>query len=206
MQEKYDITNQKFGRLLVLERDTSTTDKRNSKWICRCDCGNIVSVARCSLVSGHSKSCGCTHFETHNQTHGMSKTHIFKLWFAMKRRCNPKTQTKKNKCYKGISVCDEWESDFMSFYTWSMANGCKEGLSIDRIDNSKGYSPSNCRWIPIAEQQRNKTNNVKIMYEGKEVLLIELCRKLNFPYKKAHRRYSVLKNKNAEISAEKIFF
>ena len=208
MQKKYDITSQKFGRLLVLERDITSIGQRNSKWICKCDCGNIVSVVRCSLVSGHTKSCGCSHYETHNQTHGMTRTPIYKIWLSMRYRCKSNNKNKKNECYRKnqITVCEQWQNDFTSFYNWAMANGYQDGLSIDRIDNLKGYSPQNCRWITLLEQQRNKTNNVKIIYNGEEILLIDLCRKLNFPYKKAHRRFMKLKRKNLDININKIFF
>ena len=77
----------------------------------------------------------------------------------------------------------------MAFYNWSLDNGYNDSLTIDRIDNSKGYSPENCRWVTKEEQQRNKTNNVYVEYNGEQYCLRNLCTMLNFPYKTAHRRY-----------------
>ena len=74
-------------------------------------------------------------------------------------------------CYggRGITVCNEWlnkENGLMNFYTWSMANGYKEGLSIDRKDVNKEYSPDNCKWSTDLEQARNKTVTVWLTYAG----------------------------------------
>jgi hypothetical protein len=125
----------------------------------------------------------------------------------MRGRCR-KSYGKDTKVYQGrnITVCDEWDKDFMSFYNWSMANGYSENLTIDRIDNDKGYCPENCRWITNAEQQLNKRNTVKVVYNGEEIPLVELCRRLNFEYKLAHARYIKMKKKGLPIQIEKIFF
>jgi hypothetical protein len=57
---------------------------------------------------------------------------------------------------RGIFICDKWKVNFQAFYDWAMANGYDENLTIDRIDNNKGYSPDNCRWVTMAEQNKNK--------------------------------------------------
>lgn len=125
----------------------------------------------------------------------------------MRCRCRH-SYGKDIKVYQGrnITVCDEWNKDFMSFYNWSMENGYNDNLTIDRIDNENGYSPENCRWITNAEQQLNKRNTVKVLYNGEEIPLVELCRKLNFNYKLAHARYIRMKKKGLPIQIEKIFF
>lgn len=72
-------------------------------------------------------------------------------------RCdNPKN--KKYHLYggRGITVCEEWKNSFPAFHEWAIANGYSDELSIDRIDNDKGYSPDNCRWATITEQNRNR--------------------------------------------------
>lgn len=91
-----------------------------------------------------------------NSKHGMAHTRIYKVWADMKSRCMCKT----NKWYpnyggRGITVCDEWMS-FEHFYEWAMTNGYSASLTIDRIDNDKGYSPDNCRWATQHEQSMNK--------------------------------------------------
>jgi hypothetical protein len=123
----------------------------------------------------------------------------------MRRRCRSKTdKSAKSYYFKNITVCDEWDRDFMNFYNWSMENGYNDDLTIDRIDNSKGYCPENCRWITNSDQQRNKTNNVHVLYDGKDWCLRTLCTELGFPYKLAHRRYTRAKSKGITISADEL--
>ena len=75
----------------------------------------------------------------------------------MKTRCyNPKFIYYNNYGGRGIKICDEWLNDFGKFYDWTINNGYKEGLTIDRINNDGNYEPSNCRWITRAEQNRNQ--------------------------------------------------
>ncbi|AEQ34392.1 HNH endonuclease [Bacillus phage Bastille] len=93
------------------------------------------------------------------KSHGMSNTRIHTIWKNMKQRCyNPK----RNKYHlyggKGIRVCEDWH-DFIPFYEWSMGNGYKEGLTIDRIDSDKDYEPSNCRWVTDTENGRRAVEN-----------------------------------------------
>ena len=79
---------------------------------------------------------------------------------------------------RGISVCDEWTESFENFYSWSIDNGYEKGLSIERIDNDKGYSPDNCRFIPLCEQGKNRRSSKMIMYNGKTQCLYDWCREL----------------------------
>jgi hypothetical protein len=113
----------------------------------------------------------------------MNNTRLYSIWGSMKSRCN-NSKLSIYKIYggRGITVCDEWAKDFMNFYNWSMANGYQDNLTIDRIDNDKGYSPDNCRWVTMREQQNNRKNNRKIMYENKEYTVSKLSEKLNIPY------------------------
>lgn len=99
--------------------------------------------------------------------HGSSRTRLYSIWFGMKRRCQD-PRSKDFACYeaKGIKVCKEWNNDFSSFKAWSLIHGYSEKLSIDRIDNSKGYSPENCRWATMKEQQNNRSSNRFVTYNG----------------------------------------
>lgn len=102
-----------------------------------------------------------------NYKHGMRHTRIYIIWRAMRQRCNnPHTINYKNYGGKGVRVCDEWNNDFMSFYNWSVENGYNDTLTIDRINASGNYEPSNCRWITQKEQQNNRTNNHRILFNG----------------------------------------
>lgn len=75
----------------------------------------------------------------------------------MKIRCyDDKCKDYKHYGGRGITVCDEWLNGFQAFYDWAMSHGYADNLSIDRIDNEKGYSPDNCRWVTASEQNKNR--------------------------------------------------
>lgn len=205
---KHDITGKTFGYWTVLHRDKPHKGKQNSYWICQCACGAVRSVNRSTLVNGRSQSCGCKPSDNRkgiNKTHGMSKTRIYHEWLSMRRRCSsPNIKCASSYFEKGITVCDEWKDDFCAFHEWALENGYNDNLTIDRIDNSIGYSPSNCRWISFEAQQSNKTNNVYIDYNGEKWCLRTLCNHIGFPYKTAHRRYMRAKRAGKPILAEKL--
>lgn len=99
--------------------------------------------------------------------HGMRNTRMYGVWLNMKERCyNPKHRYFSHYGGKGIEVCNEWRVDFLSFYKWATANGYADNLTIDRIDGNKNYSPENCRWITIQEQQNNRCNNFNVEING----------------------------------------
>lgn len=113
--------------------------------------------------------------------------HVFR---DMKDRCyNPNRKDYKWYGAKGIKICDEWlngervkggrtTKGYLVFQEWALSHGFSESLTIDRIDPSKDYTPDNCRWITIEEQQRNKSSNFKITYKGKTQTLAEWSREL----------------------------
>ena len=107
-----------------------------------------------------------------NKVDGRSKEALYKVWWAMKGRCN----NSNVECYpnyggRGIKVCEEWEKDYSAFKAWALENGYVVGLSIDRIDSNGNYEPQNCRWISIKAQQNNKRNNRRVPYND-EILTI----------------------------------
>ena len=90
-----------------------------------------------------------------SKTHGIGTPPIYSIWVTMKGRCtNEKHKRFHRYGGRGITICDEWLNDFKSFYDWSIVNGYKEGLSIDRIDNDGNYEPSNCQWITVSDNIR----------------------------------------------------
>ena len=99
--------------------------------------------------------------------HGKSNTRLFRIWSHIKDRCdNPNNDAYKNYCKIGVTICNEWKNDFMSFYNWAMSNGYKDNLTIDRIENNGNYQPNNCRWITIKQQHRNTRRNIFLNYNG----------------------------------------
>ena len=163
-REPENLIGKKFGFLTVLERAESNT--RRIKWRCICDCGTEKIVSGENLRSGHTKSCGCYQKKRLRETKGVSElvanmscSPIYKVWSAMKQRCNnPKNAYYCNYGGRGITVCESWNTSFENFYR-DMAEGYKKGLELDRIDNNKGYSPDNCRWVTRKVNQRNKRNS-----------------------------------------------
>lgn len=92
--------------------------------------------------------------------HGMSGSRLNSIYRTMKNRCtNPNYHQSHLYLERGISICDEWLKTPSTFYIWAKLNGYKDTLTLDRIDNDKGYEPDNCRWITIGENCRNKRNN-----------------------------------------------
>lgn len=188
MSKSLSLINQRFNKLLVIDRAENSKNGK-TRWICKCDCGNQTIVYRDNLVRGKTKSCGCARYESHNQKHGFTKTDIHNKWLSMRQRCNDKNH-KSYLTYgaKGITVCDEWNKSFESFANWSFNNGYKEGLSLDRIDNSKGYCPSNCRWIDWKKQCNNRKSNIVIDYKGESKTLKQWQEELGFDYRFVNQR------------------
>lgn len=109
--------------------------------------------------------------------HGGTNTKLHNVWCAMRERCN----NPHNKRYtryggRGIRVCEEW-NNFLAFQKWSEANGYSENLTIDRIDNSGNYEPSNCRWVTQKVQNRNYSRNHRITYNGETLCIAEWSEK-----------------------------
>lgn len=172
--EMKDFTGHKFEMLTVIR--FSHRIKTNYFWECKCDCGTIKIIRIAALKTGNTKSCGCLNEKMRaaraaikaptRLTHGFYKHPLYRRWASIKTRCtNEKCPQYDSYGGRGINICEEWNSNFMAFYNWSMQNGYKKYLQIDRINNDLGYSPENCRWVTISVNGLNKRTNRLLAYQ-----------------------------------------
>lgn len=173
-----DLTGQKFGRLTVVER--SANRGKDPCWECLCECGKLTTVRGNHLRNGHTTSCGCVVVENASKTffiHGHSTTKLHRVLREMRQRCtNPNSWGYKHYGARGIRVCDTWMTDAGAFFDWAHANGYREGLTIDRIDNDGNYEPGNCQFVDRFVQMNNRRNNRRFQYKGKSYTLAQLAR------------------------------
>lgn len=160
------------SRWTVIEKADSLDD-RNTFWLCECNCENHTRkiIRHSSLTSGNSKSCGCLSSEEASKrvsTHRMSGSRLHNIWKSMKERCyNSNHSQYKDYGGRGISICEEWKNDFMSFYNWATNNGYADNLTIDRTNNNGNYCPENCKWSTRKEQGNNQRTNHLLTYNNK---------------------------------------
>lgn len=192
MAIKIDLMNKRYGRLVVVGREEIIKGKK-TRWICRCDCGNISFVDTYGLKSGRAKSCGCLSLEKMTNSkikHGDSNTRLYGIWNGMKKRCNnPNYEHYHRYGGRGIQICNEWEHNYENFKEWALQSGYKADLEIDRTNNDGNYEPSNCSWQTREKQVRNRSNTVYIEYKGDKKTLSEWCEINKTNYKLAHQRY-----------------
>lgn len=195
LQVRANLIGKQFGRLTV----EALIGKKSSRaiWRCRCTCGLYVDVPTDKLRTGHTSSCGCARADGIKK-HDMSKSGIYRIWAAMKRRClNP--ADKKYQAYggRGITVCERWLK-FGNFFSDMGHN--PPGMSIERVDNNRGYEPGNCIWALPRDQARNTRRNLILTIAGEqkcaaewaEILSVDYCRLRNAIRKHGDRAELVL--------------
>lgn len=157
-RKRIDLIGKRFGKLVV--QNKAKNEGRWTCWDCVCDCGNRVIAKTRDLQKGDVNSCGCLFEEINKQRltkHGKKNSRLYRIWGNMKTRCsNPTTKYYKYYGGRGITICEEWRNSFQRFYDWAMTNGYSDDLTIDRIDVNGNYEPSNCRWVTMKEQSKNK--------------------------------------------------
>jgi hypothetical protein len=121
--------------------------------------------------------------------HGKYNTRVYRQWQSMIQRCYNQDNTRYLRYGgRGVTVCDRWRSSFDAFY--ADMGDAPDGASIDRIDNDKGYEPSNCRWATPQEQANNRSTNIVIHHDGKSMTIAEWARYLDLPYHWVKHRYN----------------
>lgn len=183
-----DISGQRFGMLVALNI-IGKTHNQCAIWKCACDCGNDYAVDVSKLRRGRSKSCGCNKGKSiseRNKRHGLTRSKIHEAWCSMRYRCeNPADPGYDNYGGRGITVCERWQvfENFLSDMGFPSA-----GQSIDRIDNSGNYEPSNCRWASAREQANNRRSNVYVTFQGETHTLSEWRRILGIKKATVNKR------------------
>lgn len=169
-----------FGKWTVVSEPYVCARDGHRHVVVQCVCGFERDLNVRYLASGESRSCGrkgCA-----KTKHGLARSPLYACWLDMKRRC----YDKKLWCYRlyggeGKLVCDEWRASFKSFAKWAVSHGWREGLTIERVDNSRGYSPDNCRWATRKEQGQNRRTNRLIEFRGETKCLQAWIDELKLP-------------------------
>lgn len=125
----------------------------------------------------------------------MHQSRLNAIYQHMKARCyNPNHTSYKNYGGRGITICEEWLNQesliigrrvtkgWLAFQNWAYSNGYKDNLTIDRIDNDKGYSPDNCRWVSVKTQSNNRSTNHFVIYKNRKQTLTQWCEEFNLPW------------------------
>ncbi len=148
-------------------------------WLCRCECGNLTTVAGGDLRRGTTKSCGCLR----SSQDGGYKTSEYAIWKGMKLRCySPRNRQYHLYGGRGITICDRWRTSFVNFLA-DMGQKPFPEATIDRYpDNDGPYSPENCRWATRLEQGQN-TRKVRLLtYNGETMCLRAWARRLGITH------------------------
>lgn len=177
--EMEHLTGRTFGRLTV------EGYIGGGLWACTCTCGGVAKVFTQNLKTGNSRSCGCLHRERRFK-HGMAKTPVYHAWQSMIQRCeNPKDASYHNYGARGITVCAAWHQ----FGAFLADMGVRpKGFQIDRIDNDKGYSPDNCRWVSAKTNHNNQRHNRIIEHNGMRLTIARWAELLGMNYRTLNNR------------------
>lgn len=170
------LVGRTFGSLLVVAVGSMINGKTHM--VCACSCGKETTATVGHLVDGRRLSCGCA--KNGNPKHGKRRTKEYSIWCDMKKRCSNQSSI-SYRWYgaKGVKVCERW----LTFENFLDDMGtCPEGMSLDRIDASKGYQPGNCRWATAKEQTENRAVQKFYTLNGETMTLPDWCKKVGINY------------------------
>lgn len=155
----------RYGNLTVIEIDPTRKYPKMKQYLCKCDCGNIVSRSSNDLRVEQQSSCkskDCIFDSRLKHPKGQGVVHpLYGKYKSMMTRCHkPNHRTYQGYGSRGISVCKDWREDYLTFFNWAINSGWKEKLSLDRINPDGNYEPSNCRWIPLSQQTSTSRRSI----------------------------------------------
>lgn len=178
-QEPESLVGNVYGEWTV-QSIGARLPSREVTWNCLCSCGTFKVIAGSSLTLARSLSCGCL------SEHGYRHTATYAVWSSLKQRiANPNCKDYSNYGGRGLTMPEDW-LDFRNFLR-DMGER-PEGMSIERIDNSLGYSKENCIWATAVEQARNKRNNVTVLYRGSKIILKDAAKLAGVRYGTVYQR------------------
>lgn len=172
---------------------TVTGEVKDGFWEFRCDCGKTFFEYPGRVIGGYVRSCGCKKI-SRNSCHSQ-KHKLYGTWKSMMARCyNPKHDSFKNYGAKGVYVCEEWHRS-APFLAWADKTYIEQSprLTLERIDNSKPYSPDNCCWKSRKEQTRHRSTTILWEINGETKPLAEWCEIYEIDYSVVNSRYNVCK-------------
>lgn len=185
MAKRKPITvGDRFGRLTILGEAPPHPATGQRRAYAKCDCGVISDYNMAQMRSGHTSSCGCFNRDR-RVIHGHARSSTYQSWVSMKTRCDA-DRGHPDYISRGITVCTEWAESFDVFLR-DMGDR-PPGTSIDRIDNSKGYFPGNCRWANASQQANNRRSSHTAHAFGRTQTLMEWSKETGIPFQTIRHR------------------
>lgn len=177
-----DRTGFKYGKLTVVKFLGKTNGKTKATWGCHCDCGNSTEVTSSNLATGHTTSCGCqlVAARKENRKYAVEDKIEYGAWRSMKQRTG-KRPGKNSQWYSEVTLCPSWEHSFDTFLR-DMGKKPSSQHSIERLDNSKGYSRDNCVWATPKEQANNRSTNLVLDHEGQSLTAAQWAERVDLKH------------------------